>query len=86
MAKAKASAEVHRGPESWNYIYIFLGFALSIEGTLIGFLNLGAIENFPLCPYRCAHLVCVPSRRVVSKQADRLESLIRGQVAESFLF
>jgi hypothetical protein len=74
MAKAKASAEVHRGPESWNYIYIFLGFALSIEGTLMGFLNLGA------------HLVSVPSRRVVSKQADRLESLIRGQVAESFLF
>jgi hypothetical protein len=26
---------VKRGPQSWNYIYIMLGFALSIEGSVI---------------------------------------------------
>jgi hypothetical protein len=29
-------AKVKRGSESWTYIYITLGFALSIEGTIIG--------------------------------------------------
>jgi hypothetical protein len=28
-------AKVRRGPESWAYIYITLGFALTIEGTVI---------------------------------------------------
>jgi hypothetical protein len=31
----RANAGVVRGPESWNYIYRFLGFALAIEGTTI---------------------------------------------------
>jgi hypothetical protein len=28
-------AKVQRGQESWTYIYITLGFAISIEGTVI---------------------------------------------------
>ena len=28
-------AKIRRGPESWAYIYIALGFALTIEGTTI---------------------------------------------------
>jgi len=32
------SASVKRGPESWTFIYVFLGFALSIEGTTIGLI------------------------------------------------
>ena len=27
--------QVARGPESWAYIYVTLGFALTIEGTVI---------------------------------------------------
>jgi len=26
-----------RGKESWNYIYIILGFTLTIEGVLVGY-------------------------------------------------
>ena len=33
---AVVDAKVQRGGESWNFIYIFLGFALSIEGTIVG--------------------------------------------------
>jgi hypothetical protein len=29
---------IRRGPESWQYIYIALGFAISIEGTIITML------------------------------------------------
>ena len=29
------SATVKRGPASWAYIYVALGFALTIEGTII---------------------------------------------------
>jgi hypothetical protein len=32
---AELTAKVTRGPESWAYIYIFLGFALAIEGTVV---------------------------------------------------
>jgi hypothetical protein len=28
-------AKVQRGPESWTYIYVTLGFAISIEGTVV---------------------------------------------------
>jgi hypothetical protein len=44
LAKAKAYAQARQGPESWNYVYIFLGFALSIEGTIIQMLP----PEFPL--------------------------------------
>jgi hypothetical protein len=37
---AKAQMQVRRGPESWNYIYIFLGFVLAIEGDVIQLLEL----------------------------------------------
>jgi hypothetical protein len=30
-----SSATVTRGSESWTYLYVVLGFALAIEGTLI---------------------------------------------------
>jgi hypothetical protein len=36
----RVDADVVRGPESWNYIYRFLGFALAIEGTTIGMFGL----------------------------------------------
>ena len=29
-------AKVQRGQDSWNFIYIVLGFALSIEATIVG--------------------------------------------------
>ena len=35
MAKASLSIKVKRGPESWAFIYIFLGFALTIESTVV---------------------------------------------------
>jgi hypothetical protein len=44
LAKAKAYAQAQQGPESWSYVYIFLGFALSIEGTIIQMLPV----KFPL--------------------------------------
>lgn len=28
-------AQVTRGPETWAYIYVALGFALAIEGTIV---------------------------------------------------
>jgi hypothetical protein len=31
----RVDEEVIRGLESWNYLYIVLGFALTIEGTLV---------------------------------------------------
>jgi hypothetical protein len=40
--------EVKRAGESWNYIYIFLGFALTIEGTFIQMFNLDAVSNLVL--------------------------------------
>jgi hypothetical protein len=30
---------VKRGPQTWAFIYVTLGFALSIEGTIIGFTS-----------------------------------------------
>jgi hypothetical protein len=47
-AMAAARAEVKRGSESWNYIYIFLGFALTIEGTIIQMLQLDAVSSLIL--------------------------------------
>jgi hypothetical protein len=34
-AKDSVTATVKRGPESWTYIYVMLGFALAIEATVI---------------------------------------------------
>jgi hypothetical protein len=36
------SASVKRGPDSWNYIYVMLGFVLAIGGTVISMLPFGA--------------------------------------------
>ena len=36
-------ARVLRGKESWNFLYVALGFVGSIEGTVIGMMGL----NFP---------------------------------------
>jgi hypothetical protein len=33
------TANVKRGPQSWAYIYVALGFVLSIEGTAIGMIT-----------------------------------------------
>ena len=37
--KIGVSMGVKRRPESWNYIYVMLGFALAIEGTIIGMIT-----------------------------------------------
>jgi hypothetical protein len=37
-SKATLDIKVKRGPESWAYIYVALGFALTIEGTIIQML------------------------------------------------
>jgi hypothetical protein len=39
MAHDTVTATVTRGPESWTYIYIALGFTLSIEGTVISLIT-----------------------------------------------
>jgi hypothetical protein len=31
--------KVKRGPESWSYIYIALGFALTIEATVVSMIE-----------------------------------------------
>jgi len=31
-------AKIKRGSESWNYIYVTLGFTLTIEGTIVSFI------------------------------------------------
>lgn len=33
------SALVKRGPAAWQFLYTFLGFALTIEGTVISMIN-----------------------------------------------
>ena len=33
--KVMLDTKVTRGPESWAYIYVALGFALAIEGTIV---------------------------------------------------
>ena len=40
MVTAKARGESKLAPENWTHIYILLGIALSIEGTVIQMLNL----------------------------------------------
>ena len=35
MVTESLSATVTRGPASWAYIYVTLGFALAIEGTVV---------------------------------------------------
>jgi hypothetical protein len=44
MAIASA-ARVLRGKESWNFLYVALGFAVSIEGTVIGMMGLTFPNN-----------------------------------------
>jgi hypothetical protein len=34
-----ATPSVIRGPQSWTYIYVALGFALAIEGTIIQMID-----------------------------------------------
>jgi hypothetical protein len=38
-AVATLEATVKRGGESWTYFYVALGFALSIEGTVVGMIQ-----------------------------------------------
>ena len=39
MAEATATLSIVRGPETWNFIYICLGFALTIEGTVVAMIE-----------------------------------------------
>ena len=41
MATVKGVGQRKFSPELWNYIYVFLGFALAIEGTIVSLLDLG---------------------------------------------
>jgi hypothetical protein len=34
---------VKRGKETWNYIYIMLGFAISIEGSVVQMLQMSPL-------------------------------------------
>lgn len=36
---ATVTAKVKRGQESWNFIYIFLAFALTIESTIVQMID-----------------------------------------------
>ena len=40
MATAKAVGQRKFSSENWTYIYVFLGFALTIEGTFVSLLGL----------------------------------------------
>ena len=46
---ATINAQVKRRPESWNYIYVFLGFTLAIEGDVIQMLQMD--RTWSLVPY-----------------------------------
>ena len=37
--EAKATPSVIRGEKSWTFLYVALGFALSIEGTIIQMID-----------------------------------------------
>lgn len=37
--------QVQRGSQSWDYIHVFLGFALAIEGEIIQMFELGLPWN-----------------------------------------
>jgi hypothetical protein len=37
--KATISAKVRRGPNSWDYLYTFLGFTLTIETGIMGLIK-----------------------------------------------
>ncbi|MGB8744044.1 MAG: hypothetical protein WCD52_28465 [Xanthobacteraceae bacterium] len=39
-------AKVKRGPESWNYVYVTLGFVVAIGGKVISMLPFGAFNIF----------------------------------------
>ena len=79
---AKARAQVQRGPESWNYIYVFLGFMLAIEGDRYSAARVEMAVG-PYCVSRFGGLYGLPVSRecLVSKQAYRLKELIRGLLA-----
>ena len=44
IAKDSADAKLQRGPESYNFFYVALGFAISIEGSIVQMI--GSIQ-FP---------------------------------------
>jgi hypothetical protein len=61
MAQDTVSATVTRGPASWAFIYIALGFAISIEGTAISLITPPALslESYPVCGYWHGHILDV---------------------------
>lgn len=38
-SNVSVDAKVKRGPESWTFIYIALGFALTIESTIVAMIT-----------------------------------------------
>jgi hypothetical protein len=67
----KIDGQVIRGPESWTYIYIALGFAITIESTRIRHGPLLSVQSNRLRLTRYRYGVVVPWVGVVPKQADR---------------
>jgi hypothetical protein len=58
MVSDRVSATVVRGSESWIFIYVLLGFALTIEGNLIQMI--GSLESpWNLVVFLAAMLVTV---------------------------
>jgi hypothetical protein len=53
----KLTAEIRRGPDSWMFIYIALGFALSIEGNILQMIPL----RFPYNPFLYVALMTATS-------------------------
>jgi hypothetical protein len=47
MATVKGVGQRKFTPELWSYIYVFLGFALAIEGTIVSLLDLGWCYSLP---------------------------------------
>ena len=77
--KVGVSATVKRGPESWAYIYIALGFVLSIEGTIIGMIT-PLVFPWNLIAYIArsgtVYIFVIYRERLVSKQVDRPQKLV----------
>jgi hypothetical protein len=44
LMKDSVTVKIKRGSESWNYIYITLGFTLSIEGTVVSIIPQDILE------------------------------------------
>lgn len=47
-ATAKAQMQIRRAEKSWTYIYVFLGFLLTIEGNILALAQLDRVWGLSL--------------------------------------